>query len=144
MAKWNPCADKVILSVQKPNIISIWDVENKSEFYKFQVNLDRKEIKSCDWNYNGSKFLAAWSKTLKIWNSRSMFSCAEINTELEPERAIFLKDDRVLVFGFDGPNKRKYALYDEVSCIFYLKKIYLFELLINFFNRRKEKLLKAF
>ncbi len=127
ISRWNPCVNMVILSVDKPNSVIIWDVENKEKLYNFLAyqgsdrstpssNVD--EIKSCEWNYNGTKVLVTWSQKLKIWSTSNLSD--DINFDFKTDKAIFLKDDRILVIGQQKNSiGRKYALFEMVIIIFF-------------------------
>ena len=124
IARWNPCVNMVILSVEKPNRIIIWDVEKKEKIYDFLAYQKSDcntsdEIKSCEWNYNGTKVLVTWSQKLKIWSTSNLSE--DINFDFKTDKAIFLKDDRILVIGQQKNSIcRKYALFEVVIIIFVL------------------------
>jgi len=115
IVSWHPVAENVLLSSGADNMMVLWDVGNGCALTEIACHPDCPL--SVSWNYDGSLFATTCKdKGLRIIDPRKgkvkqQRKAAHDGTKTS--KCIFLKDGRIVTFGFSRMSDRQYALWDS-------------------------------
>ncbi|KAL4003611.1 hypothetical protein ACH3XW_8315 [Acanthocheilonema viteae] len=108
---WHPTASNILLTAGGENKLLIWNVGTGDALLEISGHPDM--IWSVSFNYDGSRFVTT-SKDRKIRvidsHTGEVLHQGNGHEGVKPQRAIFLKDGRILTTGFTKRSERLYAL----------------------------------
>lgn len=117
IVSWHPTAENVLLSVGADNMIVLWDVGNGCALSEIACHPDNPL--SVSWNYDGSLLATTCKdKALRIIDPRSGDVIQQRNAAHDGTKTckcVFLKDGRLMTFGFSRMSDRQYALWDSAD-----------------------------
>lgn len=115
IVSWHPVAENVLLSSGADNMIVLWDVGNGCALTEISCHPDNPL--SVSWNYDGSLLATTCKdKTLRVIDPRSskvVQSRKNAHDGTKTSKVVFLKDGRLMTFGFSRMSDRQYALWDS-------------------------------
>ena len=114
IVSWHPTAENVLLSSGADNMIVLWDVGSGCPLTEISCHPDNPL--SVSWNYDGSLLATTCKdKTLRVIDPRSGNIVSQKQNAHEGTKSckvIFLKDGKLMTFGFSRMSDRQYALWD--------------------------------
>ncbi|CAG9532127.1 unnamed protein product [Cercopithifilaria johnstoni] len=108
---WHPTANNILLTAGGENKLLIWNVGTGDALLEISGHPDM--IWSVCFNYDGSRFVTtSKDKKIRVIDSHTGEVLHQGNGHegVKPQRAIFLKDGRILTTGFTKRSERLYAL----------------------------------
>jgi len=115
IVSWHPVAENVLLSAGADNMMVLWDVGNGCALTEIGCHSDNPL--SVSWNYDGSLLATTCKdKYLRVIDPRSTEVVQErkaAHAGTKTSKVVFLKDGRILTFGFSKMSDRQYALWDS-------------------------------
>lgn len=114
IVKWHPVAENVLLSGGADRMIVIWDVGNGCALMEVSCHED---VPLCiSWNYDGSLLATTCKdKTLRVIDPRSgtiVSKKEKAHDGTKSWKCVFLKDGRIVTFGFSRMSDRQYKLWN--------------------------------
>ncbi|CAJ0578785.1 unnamed protein product, partial [Mesorhabditis spiculigera] len=111
---WHPVAANLLLTAGGENVMYMWNVGTGEALLEIAGHPD--QIWSVAFNYDGSRFITCCKdKKLRIFNSHTGDVLHEGmgHEGVKPQRAIFVRDGRVVTTGFTKRSERLYALRSQ-------------------------------
>ncbi|CAJ0941401.1 unnamed protein product, partial [Mesorhabditis belari] len=108
---WHPVANNLLLTAGGENVMYMWNVGTGEALLEIAGHPD--QIWSIAFNYDGSQFITCCKdKKLRIFNAHNgeMVQEGMGHEGVKPQRAIFMRDGRVVTTGFTKRSERLYAL----------------------------------
>lgn len=112
--EWHPTANNVLFTAGGENVILVWNVGTGEALIEIAGHPD--QIWSIAFNYDGSRFVTTCKdRQIRILDSHSgaVLHQGEGHEGIRPQRAIFVKDDKVFTTGFTKRSERLYALRSQ-------------------------------
>jgi hypothetical protein len=115
IVSWHPVAENVLLSSGADNMMVLWDVGNGCALTEIACHPDCPL--SVSWNYDGSLFATTCKdRSLRVIDPRKgkvKQTRKNAHDGTKTSKALFLKDGRIITFGFSRMSDRQYALWDS-------------------------------
>ncbi|KAI6176505.1 Coronin [Aphelenchoides bicaudatus] len=112
--EWHPTANNILFTAGGENIILVWNVGTGEALLEIAGHPD--QIWSISFNYDGSRFVTTCKdRQIRVLDSHSgsVLSQGEGHEGIRPQRAIFVKDDKIFTTGFTKRSERLYALRSQ-------------------------------
>ncbi|CAI4230754.1 unnamed protein product [Auanema sp. JU1783] len=110
---WHPTANNILLTAGGENKLLMWNVGTGEALLEIAGHPDM--IWSISFNYDGSQFVTTCKdKKIRILDSHTgdVLSEGVGHEGVKPQKAIFVRDGRILTTGFTKRSERLYALRD--------------------------------